>query len=59
METVYSSTTAAAASTPDVWQQLSEIQFGAALTKLFDYIAFVPIMWEASTTIVDAHSTET
>ncbi|KAJ2559237.1 hypothetical protein EV175_000434 [Coemansia sp. RSA 1933] len=58
METVYSSTTAAV-STPDVWQQLSEIQFGAALTKLFDYVAFVPIMWEASTTIVDTHSVET
>ncbi|KAJ1800615.1 hypothetical protein LPJ59_000962 [Coemansia sp. RSA 2399] len=57
METAYSSSTTT--STPDVWQQLNAIQFGASLTKLFDYIAFVPIIWEESTTTIKVHSIET
>ncbi|KAJ1665430.1 hypothetical protein IW140_003400 [Coemansia sp. RSA 1813] len=59
MEAMYSSSGSMAASTPDVWQQLHEFQFGASLTKLFDYIAFIPIIWEASTTSIEAQSTGT
>ncbi|KAJ2509397.1 hypothetical protein GGI11_005899, partial [Coemansia sp. RSA 2049] len=55
MEAVYSSSLATG--TPDVWQQLQEFRFGVSLPKLFDYIAFLPVAWEASSATLEAQGT--
>ncbi|KAJ1735421.1 hypothetical protein LPJ72_001889 [Coemansia sp. Benny D160-2] len=55
MEAVYSSSLATG--TPDVWQQLQEFRLGVSLPKLFDYIAFLPVAWEASSATLEAQGT--